>query len=107
MLRSGKRNKLSQNEFKKLPYQRPVAKTANINSFFLAGICNDHTDGSGRAKTAKSERQLNKPVAFQIASTSKQRPSSQGAQAFSRGLQAKMAENSRAEYMIRLIHIQI
>lgn len=87
-------------------YQRPVAKTVNTSIFLLSGICNFHTDGSGRARIAKSDRQLNEPVAFQIPSTLRQRPSSQGIQLFSRGLQAKMAENSRMEYTIRLTKMQ-
>ena len=87
-------------------YHKPVAKTVDTSIFLLSGICNLHTDGSGRANIAKSDRQLNKPLAFQKASTSRLRPSSQGIHIFSRGLQAKMAENSMTEYTIRLTKIQ-
>ena len=80
-----------------LPYHKPVANKVKPNILFLSGICNDHADGSGRAKTAKSERQFDKAVVFQIVSTSRQRPSSQGIRAFSRGLQANVAGISRTE----------
>lgn len=104
--KGGRGEETSQKLVMRVLYHKPVAKTVDTSIFLLSGICNLHTDSSGRASIAKSDRQLNKPVAFQIASTSRQRPSSQGIQLFSRGLQAKMAENSRIEYTIRLTKMQ-